>query len=59
MRRALTAALASVVSLVSLPAFGDVIPEEDETVQVACFVLFASTVLLAAVLLALRARRRR
>jgi hypothetical protein len=59
MRRALTAAFVSAVSLVSLPAFADVIPQEDETVHVACFVLFASMVVLTVALLVLRARRRR
>lgn len=59
MRRALSAALASAVSLVSLPAFADVIPQEGETIPVACFVLFASMVVLTVVWVVLRARRRR
>lgn len=59
MRRALTAALASAVSLVALPAFADMVPQEDETVSVACFVLFASMVFLTVVWVVLRARRRR
>jgi hypothetical protein len=59
MRRTLTATLASALLLVGAPAFADVAPPPGEAIEAACFYAAAIGVLVVAVWLVYRARRRR
>jgi hypothetical protein len=59
MRQTLSAALVGALTLMSVPAFADVVPGPDEIAAVALFGVFGAGVLVAAVWLVCRARRRR
>ncbi len=59
MHRPLTAALASALTLVCVPALADVAPRPEDTILQACFVAFVPGVLVVVIWVLYRVRRRR
>jgi hypothetical protein len=59
MRRTLTAALASALTLVCASAFADVAPPPEEKIETACFFAFAAGILAVALWVLYRVRRHR